>query len=286
MLVKERNKDEYLFTPININSHLPHLVLPQQGHTSMSVDPTEAGTESARQLRRLVELSKRAGIQLPREFVRSAGSDRPPPLAKMIRGGRGGEVRLKLYLSLTLIAVKAPYGVRQMAGRSWASALALPAPESRGARRIGDALNWLCAEKLIALERDPARPPRIAMLSPVGDGTAYERPGSRYTTLTTGFWTNQWITVLSSSAVALLLVLLDLQGGEKEQSNAPWLAGDQWPRYGISPDTRTRATKELQRAGLLTVSRVPQGKEFDYLRLRNTYWVHKERLEEPAELRS
>lgn len=250
----------------------------------MSADAAEATVESARLLRRLVELSKRkAGIQLPRGFLRSADKDSPPSLAELIRGGRGGEVRLKLYLSLTLLAVAAPYGVRQISGRSWASALALPDPAGKGARRISDALNWLSEEKLIALERDPGRPPRVVMLNPIGDGSEYRRPGSPYTTLPTGFWVNQWITALSGSAVALLLILLDLQGGKESQYDAPWLAGDEWPRYGISDDTRTRATKELKRAGLLTVGRTPQGKEFDHLRLRNTYWIHKERLEEPAE---
>ena len=39
-----------------------------------------------------------------RLFVERALPDSPPPLATLLRGGRGGEVRLKLYLSILWFA--------------------------------------------------------------------------------------------------------------------------------------------------------------------------------------
>jgi hypothetical protein len=44
-----------------------------------------------------------------------------------MRGGRGGEVRLKLYFCLTLIATKPPHKIRERTpARTWAEMLALP----------------------------------------------------------------------------------------------------------------------------------------------------------------
>ena len=44
-----------------------------------------------------------------------------------MRGGRGGEVRLKLYFCLTLIATKPPHKIRERTpARTWAEMPALP----------------------------------------------------------------------------------------------------------------------------------------------------------------
>lgn len=236
--------------------------------------------ESARLLKQVVEKSKRhTGVPLSIEFIRTEVPESPPPLASMLRGGRGGEVRLKLYLCLSLRAVRSPYDIRPSPGSWWAKTLALADPEGLGARRIADALGWLDAHKFVALERRHGSPPAITLLSPDGSGGPYTpRPGPRWVRVPLGFWEHQWITALSGSATALLLVLLDLQGGKME-ADPPWLTGSQHPRYGLSDDTWTRATKELKNFNLLTVRRAPQGKDFDWRRMRNTYWIHIDRLD-------
>jgi len=62
----------------------------------------------ASKVQRLVDISKRkSGIQLPISFVRDKSET--PPLAQMLRGGRGGAVRLKLYLTFDLLAAAAPH---------------------------------------------------------------------------------------------------------------------------------------------------------------------------------
>ncbi len=97
------------------------------------------------------------------------------------------------------------------------------------------------------------------------------------------FWIRQWITALYGSAVALLIALLDLQGGRKSPAQAPSLATDQRRRYSLSDDTWTRATGELVSHELLIVRRVAHGRDFDWRRMRNTYSIRKERLDEPPD---
>jgi hypothetical protein len=219
------------------------------------------------------------GIQLPIGFVRAQYPDTVPPLARMLQGGRGGEVRLKLYLCLNLLACSPPYDIRTVPARSWAETLALPDPEQHGARRVSDALRWLGDSKMINLQRRQGAAPTVTLLDPVGNGAKY-RPTSPYVRLPLGFWSQQWITILPGSAVALLIILLDLQGGRKNQDDPPWLATGQRKRYGLSDDTWTRASKELAAQSLLTIGRVSQGRDFDWRRMRNTYWIDTARLDE------
>jgi hypothetical protein len=199
----------------------------------------------------------------------------------MLRGGHGGEVRLKLYLCVTLLASHPPFDInRPIAGRAWAEMLSLPDPEVNGARRIADALVWLNKNEFLAVERRGGMPPRITLLDPTGDGTPYSRPTMPYVTLPVELWEQQWVTVLSGTATALLLILLDLTGGKKrapEQSLTP----EQRVRYALSNDSWTRATSELVGHGLVRVGRASSGPDLEWRRSRNTYAVTRERLREP-----
>jgi hypothetical protein len=248
--------------------------------------PSVPSRESARLLNRLVDMSRRgSGIQLPVGFVRAQGDAARPPLARMLRdgrssrGGRGGAVRLKLYLCLNLLAAKPPHDVRRIPARAWAEALDLPDPYGLGARRVSDALDWLNEAKMITVQRERGATPVMTLLDPTGNGRKYKRY-IPYVQVPLGFWREQWIVRLSGSAVALLIALLDLQGGKKSRQDAPWLPTRQRARYGLSDDTWTRASKELVEQGLLTIDRIPQGRDFDFRRMRNTYWIDKSRLDE------
>jgi hypothetical protein len=254
----------------------------------MNNSPPQPDLQSARMLIRLVDRSKRwSGIQLPIASVRSTDIAQRPPLARMLRdgestrGGRGGAVRLKLYLCMYLLACHYPHDIRPIPARAWAETLALPDPAGLGARRVSDALTWLDKHKMISAVRKRGAAPAVTLLDATGSGGQYKRPGGQYITLPTGFWYEQWITRLSGSAVALLIVLLDLQGGRKSQKEAPWLATHLRPRYGLSDDVWTRASQELTACGLLTIGRIPQGRDFDFRRMRNTYWIDKDRLDKP-----
>jgi hypothetical protein len=209
---------------------------------------------------------------MPSAFFR-AEADEDPPLAKMLRGGRGGAVRLKLYLSMCLMATKAPYRItQQIPGRVWAEMLNLPDPELKGARRISDSLSWLDQNGFVKLVRQGGSPPEIRLLSPSGDRLRYVRPRKRYVRLPLGLWKMEWISTLSGRELAVLLALLDLQSG-RDPKVPPSMNMQQRERYGFSQDTWTRGEADLKRSGLLTVRRAPQGRDFDWRRMRNTYWV-------------
>ena len=218
------------------------------------------------------------GTRTPRLRDGCFWAPRCAPLAQLIRGGHGGEVRLKLYMTMTMFATRAPHDIKNVPGRFWASALRLADPETNGARRIADGLNSLEAAKLIRLARHPGLPPTVTLLHPTGSGKAYSWRGKWWINIPVGFWTNGWICQLSAGAVALLFVTRDMRSDRKENQPHPWLSG--FDR--ISDDTWTRARAELEGLGLLTVSRIPQGRDFDYRRMRNTYWLHVERLDDPV----
>jgi hypothetical protein len=89
-----------------------------------------------------------------------------------------------------------------------------------------------------------------------------------------GLWREEWIVRLSGTALGLLTILLDLQGGRtKHQWISPSVAR---ARYDLSADTWTKGVRELQRVGIVSVSRVAQGAFLDHRRLRNAYWANEE----------
>jgi hypothetical protein len=231
-------------------------------------------------LQRAVARSQRPrSVPLHIHFLQGDGKGRKSPLSVALRGGRGGEVRIKLYLSVILMATSPPYNIRRpIPARVWAEMLGLPDPAVNGARRIADALNWLDKHQLIALERRKGAPPAIWLLDPKCDGSKYARPTVRWVPVPLALWEKQWITTLSGGGLALLLVLLDLQGGKKTSADAPWVTKEQREKFGLSDDTWTRATAELKSYGLLEVHRIPQSQDLDWLRLRNTYWIDKDAL--------
>lgn len=230
----------------------------------------------------LVARSKRRVVPFAIDFVRRPADDAslpPPPLAVMLRGGRGGEVRLKLYISMQLIAVRSPFNVTRKAA-SWAALLSLPDPNVKGARRVNDAVAWLENNRLIRTERRPGGPSEVFLLSQLATGSPYSRPGpgGRYINLPVAFFENGWIVTLSAPAIAMWLITKEMQGGKKSPDEVwvpPALARE---RYDLSDDTRTKGYHELRQHHLLTVGRTRQGDEWTWDRLRNTYWLDLERL--------
>lgn len=241
-------------------------------------------SEQAQQLmQRLVVRSQRSsGVPFAESFIRRADADDPaPPLTRLIRGGQGGEVRLKLYLTMSLLAVRAPYDIPAAPARSWAQALDLDDPDHNGARRVSDAIDWLAENKFLIAERRQGTPGPVRLLSQDGLGNPYTRPtpAGRYVRLGLGLWHDGWIDRLSGTALALLIVLLDLQGGRAQPQ---WISPDPARRrYDLSPDTWTKGLKELKELELVTVTRRMQGDFFDQRRMRNAYWVEEHKLRGP-----
>ena len=243
-------------------------------------DADERRSTAVRLLRDAAKRAKRTGnVAFPPDFVRRADDDTESvtPLARLVQGGRGGAVRLKVYLCITMMATRAPHNIRNPpTPMTWARLLALPVDSGR--RRVNSNLTWLEKNGFITLQPRTAAPSAITLLSASGDGGAYTRPISRYVGMPIELWTQGWLIDLSPTALALLLVLKELQGGHQIPR---YVTRHRRDAYCLSPDTWTRATKELEHHELLEVSRTPQGSDFDYRRLRNTYRIHDERLHSP-----
>lgn len=221
-------------------------------------------------------------VPFGKPFLRTTEEEDTPPLARLIQGGRGGEVRLKLYLTITMMATRHPHDLkRPPPPHRWANLLALAGPSA--SRRVSSNLRWLHANKFIDLTPRTGHLPLITLLDPTRSGRPYIRPmeqGLRYISLPLELWTQGWILELSATALALLMVIRDVQQGK---SLARYASRQDRDAYHLSSDTWTRASQELVHHELLEIRRVPQGSEFDYQRMRNLYRVNTDRLLTPPE---
>ncbi|KQX33174.1 hypothetical protein ASD97_32935 [Streptomyces sp. Root63] len=238
----------------------------------------EPRSEALGYLRGAAEKAKRRGyVPFPPAFVIAPdGLEVVAPLARLIQGGRGGAVRLRLYLCITMMATGKPYDLRKPPGpNGWTRMLALD-PKT-GPRRVASNLKWLADQQLIDLQPQWGRPAAITLLSADGDGKEYTQPREegRYVGMPVEFWTQGWLLQLSPTATALLFVLREALGGHSEPQYIPTTRRN---RYGLSSDTWTKARKELEAQGLLAVKHEPQGTFYDFTRLRNAYQLNLERL--------
>jgi hypothetical protein len=258
---------------------------------------TAARQPSPQALAAAAALSRRArdrSAQLRRIFAEREDVTTPTPLARMIRGGRGGEVRLKTYLSMLFIAGAPPYDVSYPA-RAWATLLDLPDPDTKGARRVNEAISWLEANQFVTVANNPGRPSRVTLLDESASGSRYEAPGevynrlrkskgeddarrNRYIKVSPTFWTSGWLTSLTTPAVSMYIILLCAQ--TRAEISEVWFSPDQADKlYSLSSDTRSRGLAELRKAGLIDVRRRALSNDvFDVQRYRNTYRLNLDRL--------
>lgn len=220
-----------------------------------------------------------------------------PPLARLLRGGRGGEVRLKLLLSLLWVAARPPHDV-SLSTRVWAELLGLADPATKGARRISAAMHWLALHEFVQRQDQPGRPPRLVLLEEAGNGREYTLPGARiaelaaadedwsahrYVKLPKELWTSGWLAALSGPALTMLLVLL-AHGSVNHRDDLWFSPGFADQRYHVSEDTRYRGLADLKGHGLVAVRKRPlRRSRLEEVRLRNSYSLDLERLNRPAE---
>jgi hypothetical protein len=180
---------------------------------------------------------------------------------------------------MSLLAVSAPYDIQPIPARSWAAVIGLDDPERNGARRINDAIDWLARHKFLVSDRRRGTPGSVRLLSQAGTGASFTRPtvSDRYVKVPLGLWDQGWIARLSGTALALLIVLIDVQAGRAQPQ---WISPARARRhYDLSPDTWTKGVRELKAFDLVLVSKRPQGDIFDYRRMRNVYSVRDEILQ-------
>lgn len=232
----------------------------------------------------------RSSTPIRRGFAaREAGETHTPPMASILRSGRGAGVRLKLYLALLWVAVGEPHDVTFPA-RTWAALIGLSDPEGVGARQVRSGLAWLYEHDLIDLYENPGQPSTVTLLDETGAGNDYvlpaqamnqakqrgeePDPADRYFRLPLGYWTQGWVARLSGTATAMLLVLLEAQRPgqtDREIWFSPAIAD---ARYVLSENTRSAGLKELREAELVVVHRRPvDPRALTYKRVRNTYTI-------------
>lgn len=222
-----------------------------------------------------------------RFFVREVLGAQDPPMARVLRGGRGGrggDVRFRLYLSLLWLVRDDP--VLSFPARAWAALLGLQEPESKGARRIKDALRWLDEHDLLRLEKVVGHDSLVHLRDDGGSGEPYELPGAAYNRLRGDpaaakphlyirvpgvVWSRGWVSILSGPAVAMLVVLL--YETQRSKSNEVWFSPSVANlRYGLSEDTRGKGIAQLAQAGLINIRRRSVASDtFDYRKVRNVY---------------
>lgn len=220
------------------------------------------------------------------------------PLARLLSGsssgggGRGGEVRLKLYLSLLWIAAKSPYSVKRPA-RAWAALLGLDDPEDKGARRVQKAFADLEALGFVRIAERPGLAPEVTVLSELGDGAPYTSPADAYSALASTnapydvlkpheyaklpsrFWTEGIIASLDGASVAMLLILLSAAGKKK----SVWISPSQFSdRYGLANATQTKGLSGLRAAKLIVSRSKPVSQE-------GTYFIGEKRMRKVHTLR-
>jgi hypothetical protein len=255
--------------------------------------PKEPSEEALRLAETLSNNLQQRSAKVRFDFVRNPhGVPGPPPLAQLLRGGRGGDVRLKLLLSLLWVAgggTDDRHKTKAYPARAWAGLLDLPEPDTNGQRRIRDAIQWLEDRDFIRSERQPGRPMAIQLLLEDGSGKTYFDPAEHahrkkkskggveasdlFITLPHTFWTDGWIVTLSGRATAMLLVLASVT--LSDTNDFKWIAPSRArQRYGLSEDTWSRGAAELKARGLIEVRKQAVGEDaFDFRRVRNSFKV-------------
>lgn len=259
----------------------------------LSPDQQRAASEFAE---RLGNRRRTAGAPIRTIFVSDEQVERPT-LARLLSagggtggGGRGGQLRAKLYVSLLWVCAREPYDVARPA-RAWAALLGLPDIETKGVRRVQQALRDLEERHLIRLEDRGGLPSNVVVLSEKGDGSPYQPPSDvhsrlqankarsellhehRYFRVPTTLWTHGYISELSGPGLAMLLALLSERRGQTDPGVwiAPSRASD---RFGFAASTRVDGLANLRKIGLLRTTRKvvsESGSYIDFARRRNVH---------------
>lgn len=215
--------------------------------------------------------------------------DQTPPMADLLHGGRSGQVRLKLYLSVLWRTAKEPFEVTSPA-RVWAELLGLPDPDGNGLRRIRQAMRDLSDRRLLKVRGRGGQPSVLQPLSDTGDGKRYSAPSTAYQKqrstdpgrlwrheyfkIPSALWTEGYMAQLSGPGLAMLLVLLSQQ---RQHLPGVWIVrGTADQQFGLSERTRNKGLDELRALNLISTEMASiddQGRTFGFSRRRNVHTV-------------
>ena len=225
-------------------------------------------SDSLAAMGRAVARSQRAtNVRFPIEYVRR-GDSVDPMVARLLRGGRGGHVRLKVHMTLAMQATKSPYTVPRRPSTTMAKLLNLD--DRTGGRQVTEALHWLMTNGLITQAEPRNGTPQLELLDPAGSGELWVPNVKRYLAVPLTLWSSGWIMKMNGRSLGVFLALTELNGGS---SNPLGEVMDGWRKdqYGFSADTWTRAIKDLENLGLLSAELELFGDDDRQRRLRKRY---------------
>ncbi|GAA4918860.1 hypothetical protein [Nesterenkonia rhizosphaerae] len=222
--------------------------------------------------RAIIRSKRTSSVHFPIEYVRRAGAS-IPTAARLVKSH---EIRLKLHMTLVMQATKAPYTLPKRQTRYLAQSLNLD-PKT-GPSRVNTALKWLNEIQLVTPVQLPDGRPGVLLLHPDGSGIEWEGRGRRWVGVPFTLWSNMWILRLSGIAIVVLMALLELNGGSTHPQGE-LMDGYRKKQYGLSDDTWTRATQELELFGLLQMTDVYWGDDEFPIRKRKRYLVLRDALD-------
>lgn len=246
--------------------------------------------------------AQRESVPLRAAFIASPTPAVPPPLTRLLRGGRGGEVKIKLLLSMIWVAAKEPYNLK-IPSRAWAALLGLSDVEGKGAARINAATRRLVEAGYLSAVKSAGQPSQLFLLNELGTREPYSHPGvawdavkgadartrrntPRYVRIPVELWTRGWIAALSGPALAMLLILLEAARGKEpfDLWFAPSVAS---ARYGLNEATRKKGVDELENYGLVTVDQATVVRDaLSSKRRRNTFSLDLEGIQRTPEFQN
>ena len=189
-------------------------------------------------------------------------------------GGQGGEVRLKLWLSMVYRVVKEDNWtkLRKNDHANYASMFGLKDPAGKGVARVRDAYRWLHKNRYIVIDGGrlkaygrvrvthevthflPEDKPLVMRPAPTGQKDI-EFPDvpylkHRYFNLPRPFWENGWITYMRSAEILVLMILCnEARNNEDTEIRIP--VHDRMRRYGLSDDMWRQGETGLERRGII-----------------------------------
>lgn len=212
-------------------------------------------------------LPEHMGAKVRRSFLIRSDTQPRTPLQELMSargragGGRGGQSRIKLLLTLWWVNARpgsdGTYSSSRTAGW-WARMIGIDDPD-QGPRVIGANFKELAARGHIELTPgSPGRPATVSLLDGSGTGTLYTPPkgpgADSYFRIPEQLWTTGAIGKLSGPGIVMYLVLLDLYNASDPDKPAWFTDSPFRERYGLSRDTRLAGINNLSTAGLIYVT--------------------------------